>query len=55
MPVGGKVLEVNPALEDKPELVNEDAYGAGWLVKIAVANAAELDLLLPAAGYEAIL
>jgi glycine cleavage system H protein len=55
MPVGGKVLEVNAALEDKPELVNEDAYGAGWLIKIGVADAAELDQLLSATDYEAIL
>jgi glycine cleavage system H protein len=52
MPVGGKVLEVNTALEDKPELVNEDAYGAGWLIKIAITNPAEVDELLSAADYE---
>lgn len=51
MPVGGKVLEINADLEDTPELVNEDAYGKGWLIKIAVTDAAELDELLPAAEY----
>ncbi|OAV67081.1 Octanoyl/lipoyl carrier protein [Bacteroidales bacterium Barb6] len=51
MPVGGKVLEINADLEDTPELVNEDAYGKGWLIKIAVTDAAELDELLSAAEY----
>jgi glycine cleavage system H protein len=55
MPVGGEVLEVNAKLEDKPELVNADAYGEGWLVKIALANPAELDELLSAADYQATL
>jgi glycine cleavage system H protein len=55
MPVGGKVLEVNTVLEDKPELVNEDAYEAGWLIKIAVTHPAEPDELLSAADYEATL
>lgn len=55
MPVTGEVLEVNPELEDKPELVNEDAYGAGWLIKITVADAAELEELLSAADYEALI
>ncbi len=52
MPVSGEVLEVNPELEDKPELVNEDAYGAGWLIRIAVSDEAELGELLSAAEYE---
>ncbi|OAV67211.1 Octanoyl/lipoyl carrier protein [Bacteroidales bacterium Barb6XT] len=51
MPVGGKVLEINADLEDTPELVNEDTYGKGWLIKIAVTDAAELDGLLSAAEY----
>lgn len=51
MPVGGKVLEINADLEDTPELVNEDAYGKGWLIKIAVTDAAELDELLSATEY----
>ncbi len=51
MPVAGEVLEVNPDLEDKPELVNEDAYGKGWIIKIAVTNASELNDLLSAAEY----
>ncbi len=52
MPVTGEVLEVNPELEDAPQLVNEDAYGKGWIIKVNVSNAAELDELLSAAEYE---
>ena len=49
MPVSGEVLEVNADLEDKPELINEDPYGKGWIIKIAVSDAAQLDSLLSAA------
>lgn len=52
MPVTGEVLEVNPELEDAPQLVNEDAYGKGWIIKVSVLDAAELDELLSAAEYE---
>lgn len=52
MPVGGEVLEVNPELEDAPELVNEEAYGKGWLIKITVNDASELDDLLSAEEYK---
>ena len=55
MPVGGKVLEINPTLEASPELVNKDPYGAGWLIKISITNAAELDELLSAKDYQAML
>ena len=55
MPVGGEVIEVNPDLESAPELVNKDAYGAGWLIKINISNPAELDDLLSAAEYQAML
>tara|TARA_R110002050_G_scaffold265060_1_gene406055 strand:+ start:4649 stop:5038 length:390 start_codon:yes stop_codon:yes gene_type:complete len=50
-PVSGEVVEVNEELEDSPELVNSDAYGSGWLFKIKVGDASELDSLLDAAGY----
>lgn len=50
-PVSGEVVEVNEELEDSPELVNSDAFGGGWLFKIKVADASELDNLLDAAGY----
>ena len=52
MPVTGEVLEGNPELEDAPQLVNEDAYGKGWIIKVSVSDAAELDELLSAAEYE---
>ena len=55
MPVSGEVLEVNPALEAQPELVNSDPYGEGWMIKVAVADAAELDNLLYAAAYAALI
>ena len=51
-PVSGKVIEVNEDLEDSPELVNSDAFGAGWLFKVQLADEAELDALLDAEGYE---
>ncbi len=52
-PVGGEVIEVNESLEDSPNLVNEDPYGAGWLVKIS--GSIEGADLLDAAAYEAFL
>ncbi|WP_297727114.1 glycine cleavage system protein GcvH [uncultured Porphyromonas sp.] len=52
MPMTGEVLEVNAELEDAPELVNEDPYGKGWIIKVAIANPAEADELLDAAGYQ---
>ena len=55
MPVSGKVLEVNSELEGAPELVNKDAYGKGWLIKISMDNPAELDELLSAEQYQAML
>lgn len=55
MPVTGEVLEFNDTLNDQPELVNNDPYGEGWMIKISVSDAAELDNLLDAAGYQAII
>lgn len=55
MPATGEVLEFNETLNDQPELVNNDPYGEGWMVKITVNNPAELDNLLDAEGYKAIL
>ena len=52
MPVTGEVLEVNPELEDAPELVNQDPYGKGWIIKITMDNEKDLDDLLDAAGYK---
>ena len=53
MPVTGEVLEINGALDAQPELVNNDPYGEGWIIRIAVKDAAELDSLLDAAAYQA--
>jgi glycine cleavage system H protein len=52
LPVGGEVLEVNKALADSPELVNEDPHGEGWMVVIRVSDAAHLSGLMRAADYE---
>lgn len=53
MPVTGEVLEINGALDAQPELVNNDPYGEGWIIRISVKDAAELDNLMDAAAYEA--
>ena len=55
MPVSGKVLEINPLLEEHPELVNSDPYGKGWLIKIALKDTAQLNKLLSAEHYTAML
>ncbi|MBP5643172.1 MAG: glycine cleavage system protein GcvH [Bacteroidales bacterium] len=55
MPVGGKVIEFNEALADAPEKVNTDPYGEGWIIKVEVTNAAEMDNLLDAEGYKALI
>lgn len=52
LPASGKVLEVNSQLEDKPELINEDPYGEGWIIKIEIKDEAELDGLLSAEAYK---
>ena len=53
-PVSGTVVAVNAELEDAPEKVNEDAYGA-WIIKVEMSNAAELDALMDAAAYKAMI
>lgn len=53
MPVSGTLAEVNEALEDQPELVNDDPYGEGWMAKITLSDPDELDALMDAAAYEA--
>jgi len=55
MPVAGEVLEVNETINDQPELVNSDPYGEGWMIKIQVADPAELDTLLDANAYQALI
>ena len=52
-PLSGEVLEVNQKVADEPETVNEDPYGAGWLVRIRVADAGEVDALLDVEAYRA--
>ena len=52
-PLSGEVLEVNQKVVDEPETVNEDPYGAGWLVRIRLADAGEADGLLDVAAYKA--
>ena len=54
-PVSGEVIEFNEAVEADPSLVNKDPYGEGWLVKIKMSNPAEVDGLLDAAAYEALI
>jgi len=51
-PLSGEVTEVNGSLEGTPDVVNKDAYGAGWMVKIRISNAAEAANLMDAAGYD---
>ena len=53
MPVSGKVLEKNTALNDNPEAVNTDPYGQGWMIKIEITNPADLDGLMDAEAYKA--
>jgi glycine cleavage system H protein len=55
MPVSGEILEVNPALEDTPDIVNKDPYGKGWMVKIKITNPSELNDLLTPEKYKALL
>ena len=52
MPLTGEVLEINEELKDAPELVNEDPYGKGWIIKVAIANADEINDLLDATAYK---
>jgi glycine cleavage system H protein len=55
MPVGGEVLEVNPALEESPDVVNKDPYGKGWMVKIRITDPSEIELLLTTEKYKALI
>jgi glycine cleavage system H protein len=51
VPISGKVLEVNPKLNSEPELVNSDPYGDGWMIRLSIADASEMDSLLTAEAY----
>ncbi|MCC8146977.1 MAG: glycine cleavage system protein GcvH [Bacteroidales bacterium] len=52
MPVSGEVVEFNTSLEDQPEVVNSDPYGEGWIIKVSLKDASELDSLLSADKYQ---
>ncbi|MDX1653053.1 MAG: glycine cleavage system protein GcvH [Brumimicrobium sp.] len=55
MPVSGEIIEFNEELESSPELVNDDPYGNGWMVKVKISDSGELDDLLDASAYEDLL
>ena len=55
LPLAGEILEQNEALEENPELVNKDPYGKGWIIRIKISDPSELDNLLDAEGYKAII
>ncbi len=55
LPIAGEILDQNEALEENPELVNQDPYGEGWLIKMKPANVADIDNLLDADGYKAVI
>jgi glycine cleavage system H protein len=55
MPVGGEILEVNPAIEESHDVVNKDPYGKGWMVKIRISDPKELEMLLSAEKYQELL
>ena len=55
LPVGGEILEVNPELEEHPELVNQDPYGKGWLVRIRPTDVSEMDKQMDAETYKQII
>ena len=55
MPVGGEILEVNPALEESPDIVNKDPYGNGWMIKIRLTDPSEAQKLMKPEDYKAIL
>jgi glycine cleavage system H protein len=55
MPVSGEVVEINGEIESNPEVINSDAYGAGWLIKIKVSDTSELEALLSAEAYQGVI
>lgn len=54
LPLKGTITEINPALEGKPELVNTDPYGEGWMIKMKVDNPADMEKLMTAAAYSSL-
>ena len=55
LPVSGEIIEFNEGLEDEPEKVNTDPYGEGWMIKVKVSDPSQLDELLSADGYKALI
>jgi glycine cleavage system H protein len=55
MPVGGEIVEVNPAIEESPDVVNKDPYGKGWMIKIKITDPSETITLLSAEKYQELL
>jgi glycine cleavage system H protein len=55
LPVSGKILELNAKLDGEPELINSDAYGDGWIVKIELSDVAELDQLMDSEAYNSLI
>ena len=54
-PVSGEVVEVNSAVSEKPEIINNDPHGKGWMIKVKMSNSSDLDKLLSASEYEALI
>ena len=55
LPLTGEIIEFNEALEDEPELVNSDPYGNGWMIKLKISNSSEIEKLLSADAYKALI
>lgn len=55
LPLSGEIIEFNEALEDEPELVNSDPYGNGWMIKLKISNSSEIDNLMSADAYKALI
>jgi glycine cleavage system H protein len=55
MPIGGEILEMNPEIEEKPEVVNKDPYGKGWMIKIKITDSSEINDLLSPEKYKILL
>ena len=55
MPVDGEIVEVNSALEDSPELVNSEPFEGGWMIRVKLSDPAQLDALMPADQYRALI
>jgi glycine cleavage system H protein len=55
MPISGEIIELNEKLDGDPELVNSDPYGDGWMIKVKITDASQVNDLLDAAAYEALI